>query len=689
MKSAENNTPAVDDYSQFITPLAGDLRTMFSDYEKDRQELEERWLQDLRQWRGEYDPETLKKFHPKRSKAFLSITRTKVGAVSARMTDLLFPANGDKNWGIVPTPVPEMNPSIIQSLIAQYQEQTGQPASEEFILQEINKEAKKRCLAMETEMSDQLSELKYRLTIRNIIKDGNIYGTGVLKGPLVKRTIVKRWLPNENEWATVQMERYSPWCEHVSIWDFYPDMSARTMDNARGVFQRHVMSRHKVWDLAKRADFNVRAIKAYLKAHKDGDATYKNWEQDLQAMNRAGSAGIGYKDTSTAGTSYIGSGSSAITRKGKYEVLEFWGYASSDDLADVGVVIDEELLGLEVAVNIWMLGPMIIKDVVSGIDGVEIPYQVYYYEKDDTSIFGEGIPTIMRDVQKLFNASVRAMLDNAAISAGPIIEANVDLLDKGEDPRDVYPFRVFLRDGMGMDASSPAIRVYDVKSYTGEFMTMINFFMSAADDITTIPRFMYGDSNSMQGAGRTATGLSMLMGAANVTLKEQIKNYDDGITKSFIRGLYHWNMEFNPKEHIKGDFSVMAQGSTSLVAREVRMESLMQFLNYTNNPTDLAYTNRGNVLGEMAKAMDLSDLQLIKDSNTIKMDEDSRAKQAQEDREFQMRLAEMKATSGGHVNPGPGPGQEGGMRATMEQVEPAELEGGKIPEVMSAEGQVI
>lgn len=689
--AAATPRPADEDYTVYITPLANQLRTMFGEYEVDRREQEDKWLQDIRQWRGEYDPETNKRFHPKRSKAFLSITKTKVNAVTARETDLLFPANGEKNWGIENTPVPEMNPQLIQDLVNQYAQQTGTVPDEAFIKEQINIEAKKRADAMQVEMHDQLTELKYRYTIRQVIRDGNLYGTGVLKGPLVKRQIVKRWLPQGDKWVTVSMERYSPWCEHVSVWDFYPDMSSRTMANSRGVFQRHVMSRHKVWELAKRADFKAAAIKSYLKQVKEGDATYKTWEQDLQTLNRAGSAGTGYKETTSAGTSTIG-GTGPAQRRQKYEVLEYWGYINSDALTELGIEIDEDKIGIEVAMNVWILGPMVIKAVLSDIDGVEIPYHVYYYEKDDTSIFGEGIPSIMRDVQKLFNASVRAMLDNAAIAAGPIVEANTDLLDPSEDPRDIYPFRVFLRDGMGAEAQAQAVHVYNVSSYTGEYMSMINFFMNAADDITTIPRFMYGESSQAQGAGKTATGLSMLMGAANVTLKEQIKNFDDGITKPFIKALYHWNMEFNPKEYVKGDFNIVATGSSSLVAREVRMESLMQFLNYTNNPTDLMYTNRGSVLKEMAKAMDLGELQLIKDANTIKMEEQSRAEQMSEERQFAMSLAAMKAQSGGHVAPkapNQEQGNEGGMRPTMETVSPAELEGGKVPEVNSAEGQII
>ncbi|MCK5117920.1 MAG: hypothetical protein KAR44_15095, partial [Candidatus Aegiribacteria sp.] len=299
------------------------------------------------------------------------------------------------------------------------------------------------------------------------------------------------------------------------------------------------------------------------------------------------------------------------------------------------------------------------------------PYHFYYYDKDDTSLWGEGIPTIMRDAQKLFNASVRAMLDNAAISAGPIIEANTDLLDPSEDPRDIYPFRVYLRDGMGMEASAAAIRVTTLPSYTNEFMAMINFFMTAADEVTAIPRYMYGETSNIGGAGKTASGLSMLMGAANVTLKDQVKNFDDGITKPFIKALYFWNMEFNTKEYIKGDFSVQSRGSTSLIAREVRQESLNQFLAITNNDTDLRYTKRPNVLREMVKILDLDDLDLLKDENTIAIEDADFAKQQAADKKFEQDLAMMKAKSGGHMSNMPPAGQTPGMGA---EAQPAEGE---------------
>ncbi|NIV16126.1 MAG: hypothetical protein GWN62_34175 [Aliifodinibius sp.] len=432
------------------------------------------------------------------------------------------------------------------------------------------------------------------------------------------------------------------------------------------------MNRNQVYDLSKREDFNSAAIKAYLEAHRHGDAEYKIFEQDMKDLNDATEPN--YSETTIY--KHESHGPAHIERKGKYELKEFWGYVPTSDLKDIGVKIDDSL-GLEVAVNIWMLGPLIIKSIISPIEGVEFPYHFYYYDKDDSSIWGEGIPSIMRDAQKLFNAAVRAMLDNAAISAGPLVEANMDLLSPDENPKDLFPFRVFLRDGQGQEAAAQAVRVYKVPSYTNEFMQMISFFMDASDEVTAIPRYMYGDTQQIGGAGKTATGLSMLMGAANITLKDQVKNFDDGITVPFIKALYFWNMEYNDKEHIKGDFNIVARGSTSLIAREVKAESLREFMQVTANDVDLRYLRRDNTLREYAKVLDLDELDLIKDPNTVAVEDQARMEEEAKEQAFLKNLAVLKATSGGHMKP-----QEGKVqRPDMENLTAEELQSGQIPDV--------
>ena len=667
-------TPAAV-YQSFTSALGQKIYDLFTLAERNRLLIEERWLKDLRQYRGEYDPTVLAKMHPKRSKAFLSLTRTKVKTVTARQMDILFPANGDKNWGVEPSPIPELDPVTMQSILEQMTAATGQPPSEDEIKKTINDEAQRRSDNMEMEMADQLSELKYREIIGNVIRSGNLYGTGVMKGPLVREQISKRWLPDQKGgWVTLELKKLLPYCEFVPLWDLYPDMTARKPEDMRYIFQRYVMTPNQLYKISKRKDFNGDAIAAYMRAHPGGDASFKNHEESLRNMASGAELTMTIKEQgSTVGL--YSSPSSAVST-GKYEVREYWGYMSAQELIDIGVKVPADRIGLEVAANIWTLGTMIIKAILSPIEGVEFPYFFYHYDKDETSIFGEGIPFIMRDSQELFNAAIRAMLDNAAISAGPIIEANIDLLAPGEDPTDIYPFRVFQRTGQGIEASTPAITVTNLKSYTSEFLVMVKFFLETADEITTVPRFMHGDQTRLQGAGKTATGLSMLMGAANITIKDQIKYFDDGITNPFIKALYFWNMDYNPKESIKGDFGVVCKGTASLIAKEVIAEKLMQFLAMTNNEIDMMYMNRDVALREMAKIMDLSSVGLIKTKDQVKIMEQERSVRAEQDRQFAMEMTRIKAQSGGHMQ-----GASSGTRPQMEGLSQDQLEGGQIPEV--------
>ena len=176
-------------YSKFVSPLGQKLEGLFTIAEGQRQLIEERWLKDLRQYRGEYDADVISKLHPKRSKAFLSLTRSKTKTITSRMTDLLFPANGIKNWGISPSPIPELSAEIQQSIAEQMMQQTGQEPTMDDLLKAIDDQANTLSGAMEKEMGDQLNELKYREIIRNCIHSGGMFGTGILKGPLAKEKI--------------------------------------------------------------------------------------------------------------------------------------------------------------------------------------------------------------------------------------------------------------------------------------------------------------------------------------------------------------------------------------------------------------------------------------------------------------------------------------------------------------------
>lgn len=614
--------------------VAAFVRSRFTESESARMDFESRWLKDLRQYRGQYEPEIAQRFNTNRSKAFIRLTRNKVKTVDSRLSDLLFPANGDKNWSISPTPLPEYGERQLKQLAGMYQQETKQQVSPEELLQLVQETAKKQSDKMSKIIEDQLAELRYREIMREVMHSGNLYGTGILKGPLVSisenRQYKKQSSGGKDAWVITQTDEITPFIESVMVWDIYPDMEASCIEDCRFVIQRRKMSKHDVLELGKRSDFNGKLIKRYLKEHPDGDLNKKTFEVELQSLG----------NVNTTGTS-----TPQVSSK-KYEVLEYWGYVDTEDLERCGVSIPEKLKGqLEVAANIWVIGNKVIKASLVPMEGITWPFFFYYYDKDETSIFGEGIPSIMRDVQELVNSCFRAMLDNAAISAGPQIEVNMDLLSEDEDPREVYPFKVWMRGGEGPEAASPAIRVFQLPSYTMEFERMATLFKEYGNEVTAIPPYMWGDQAG-GGAGRTASGLSMMMGSANVQIKDQVKNFDDGITKPFVRAMYHWNMQFGDDEDAKGDYAVVARGTSSLIAKEVFSQTLINFANITNNATDAGIVKRANIIRNIAESLDLGDKNLVYSDQEIQVNSQQQQQAQEAERQWMSQMVEVARKEG-------------------------------------------
>jgi hypothetical protein len=140
-----------------------------------------------------------------------------------------------------------------------------------------------------------------------------------------------------------------------------------------------------------------------------------------------------------------------------------------------------------------------------------------------------------------------------------------------------------------------------------------------------LPSYTHGDAG--QQLNKTATGMSILMGNANVALKSTLKNVDDYLIIPLIQSLYHWNMEWSDNEKAKGDLNVTARGSTSLIQREVRSQRLLQFMSLISNPMDVAITKRKELLTEIAKSMDINPDEVIKTDKELQIEAQAQQQQ--------------------------------------------------------------
>lgn len=607
-----------DEQKAVLGALGARLLMEFSEAERARRPTEERWLRDLRQYRGQYDPEVLALIGPKRSRAFVRKTRVKVKTADSRVEDLLFPSGSEKNWEVGPTPVPsvskEMRKEVIDNLkqlmakqvqqaemqyaqaaqaaMAQGQQPPPKPVmpppmlTKEVIDQQVLLLCKASAKKMAQVIDDQLTEVAYKAVCKKAIHSAHLYGTGIIKGPLVERRVRSTFVHKDGKWVERSESYVVPFVDYVPIWRFYPDMGSDSLAKCRYVFERHQMTHADLAELSCMKSFNKTMIVNYLKSHPRGEVTVKFIDNELKIIGDR---------TQDQGAN-----------DGKYEVLERWGWLTGEDLKEVGVKVDEDRLHESFFSNVWVLpNGEVIKAVLQPLNGVTWPYHIYYFDKDETSIFADGLASVMRDDQTMLNASTRLMLDNAAIASGPMVEITTSLLSNLEQGTEIEPWKVFYRNNQNPGVA--AVRTMELPTRLADLNSLAARFDDNLDEVSAIPRYMTGE-NMSQGAAGTASGMSMLMGAANIMIKDLISAWDEGVTRPFIQALYRWNMQFHPDNAIKGDFDVKARGSASLVAREVRSQQLANFTMSVSNPMDAPFIKRDSLLRQRAEANELSDV---------------------------------------------------------------------------------
>jgi hypothetical protein len=601
------------------------LLAEFLQAEQDRGETERRWLSDLRQYKGKYAPDVLTQIGANRSKAFVRKTRVKVKTINSRVTDLLFPAGSEKNWSIDATPMPAIGKEQHKKLVELLTQANGGQAPDKAAIDKaVLASAKKSAEAMSLLISDQLSDSRYKRASVQAIHSAHLFGTGIIKGPLVERKVRTKFNFNEEtkRWGPVSESYVTPFVDYVPLWRFYPDMAATCIEDCRYAYERHLMTRASLAELVKRKSFEGEKIKDYILTHPKGMIRSLTVDGELRS--------IGERDAIRADDN------------GQYEVLERWGWLDGVMLQEAGVEIPEKRLHESFFSNVWLLpNGTVIKAVLQPIDGVTWPYHLYHFDKDETSFFAEGLGSVMCDDQTMINAATRMALDNAAITSGCMLEVAPGLLSNMENVTEMHPWKIWMRNNT--QPGTQAVRAVSLPSQLNELFQLVSMFEANSDEVTAIPRYMTGE-NATQGAAGTASGMSMLMGAANIVLKDLITNWDEGVTKPFLTALYRWNMQFHESNEPKGDFDVVARGTASLVAKEIRSKQLDEFANLADNPLDAPYIKRQQLLVQRAEAHELSDVVKTEEEMQAEQSGPDAQKAMQQQQELQQaQMAEQQA----------------------------------------------
>jgi hypothetical protein len=291
-----------------------------------------------------------------------------------------------------------------------------------------------------------------------------------------------------------------------------------------------------------------------------------------------------------------------------YNALEFWGKVSGKMLREWGMaeqdVPDESR---EYDANVWVVGNHVIKAVLNYDPLGEKPYSKTSFVKTPGAFWGRGIPEIIADIQDVCNAAVRALVNNMGIASGPQVEVNLERLPPNENISQMHPWKIWqvLNDPLG--SSAPAVRFNQPTDNSQMLMAVYERFSRLADDHSGIPAYIYGDTD-VQGAGRTASGLSMLMGSAGKGIRQVVMHIDADVIKPVVRRQFMYNMRYDPDKSIKGDAQIVPRGSVNLAVRETVNVRRIEFLGATANPIDtqiLGLEGRAAVLREVAKGLQM------------------------------------------------------------------------------------
>lgn len=549
-----------------------------------REPIERRMLEDLRQYHGRYDSETEAQMaNPKyrRSKVFANITRSKTSAAEARISDMLFPAD-DKNWAIQATPVPELQQqqqATPQGMPPMQQQQPGMPpmqAPQADPLQQSIDSAKKAAQGMTKLIEDQLTECQYNIQARRAIHQAAVLGTGVLKGPVITAKRDKRWgkmddpATGESVRVLEVEDRTYPAVEWVDVWNFFPDLSGKSVNECEAIYERKFISKRQLRELAKRPGYLVDQIQELLR---EGPGKFSNSADHVQKLREI--AGI--------------TGTMDDTR---YELWEYHGPVEPEDLRACGCEVDDGSLDEMEAVVIF-IGDRVIFADINPMETGDRPYAVWNWEDDETCLFGYGVPYLMRTPQRVMNAAWRMMMDNSGAAVGPQIAVKNSKVAPINGEWTLEPMKLWFITDPNMPVGD-AFATFDINSHQSELANILQLARTFADEETSLPMIAQGERGT---APDTATGMSMLMNAANTVLRRMVKAFDDYVTKPMITRFYDYNMQFHHDESVKGDFEVDARGTTALLVKELQTQQLMAFANFYAHPAF------GPILANKAPAM--------------------------------------------------------------------------------------
>jgi len=530
----------------------------------------------------------------------------------------------DRPWGLDASDDPKIPPQIMQSvnelvqLEMQSMQQMGQAPDIDTIRertmqlveaarQAAKKRAEQGARIAEDKLDEILKEGGFYKALAEFITDLPLFPFAAIKGPVVRILPVVTWEGNQ---ASIKQTPKLTWTR-VSPFDIWWTPGVSDIEDA-SVIERTRLTRADLNDLLDLPGYNTEAIRSVLDLYGRGGL---NDEIDITDAERA------VQESRENPT---------MNESGLINCLEFTGNVQGRLLLEAGM--DESMIPDELRdyfVQAWVIGPYIIKVQLAPSPRKRHPYYITSFEKVPGTPVGNGLPDILNDVQEAGNATLRSLINNLSIASGPQVVVHDDLLSNDEDGEDLYPWKRWHvnRDPMGSSSSIKPIDFFQPQSNAQELLGVYKSFVDMADELSAIPKYLSG-AGAGGGAGRTASGLAMLMGNASKILQTVAANIDRDVLEPLLSALFDMVMLTDATGMLNGDEKVRVLGVSVAVQKETQRARQLEFLQITANPIDAQIVGpkgRAAILRNVATTIGMNGEEIVPSEEKLEAQE----KQAQ------------------------------------------------------------
>jgi len=538
-----------------------------------------RMLAALRSFNGQYDPTKLADITKQGgSTVFARLIAQKCRAATSLLRDIYL--GQDIPWSLQPEKNPEVPPEIIAKIEAlvkaeamQVAQKLGQPPSpgdlserKRMLMEQATDAAKRKATDQARTSGDKIQDMLnkggYYHALAEFLVDLTIFPFACIKGPVVKVIPSVQWPPGGGQ-PSIKQTPTLTW-NRVSPFDLWFTPGVADIENAN-VIEKLRVTRAELNDLLDLPGYNTAEIRAVLDEYGRG-GLYDNW------------------DTTDAERSVLENRENpAWNRSGMISMMEFNGNVQGRILQDYGMPVPDELRDYHV--QVWVVGSHVIKCHMSPSPRQRHPYFITSFEKVPGTPVGNGLTDLLTDLQESANATLRALINNIAIASGPQVVVNDDMLAPEENGEDMYPWkRWHVRNDPMTSSGKQPISFFMPASNAQQLIAVYQEFVSIADDVSAIPKYVGGSGGG--GAGRTASGLAMLMGNASKILQTVSANIDRDIIEGSMLQLQDLLLLTDESGLLTGNERLTVQGVNVAIQRETLRQRQIEFLTATNNPTD-------------------------------------------------------------------------------------------------------